>query len=189
MSLAERYGVLPFSLILLAIVGPAASEAFGHEEGVLTLDRAEVKAGAGLEVGGRDFTPATRFRLVLQGGLREYELLEARSDSAGAFLLDLSIPDTVEPGSYRLVAIAADGDIAASVDLSVLEAAPAAAEGAPRPEEAAPADSAKRPSPSAVEIELQRSWSGVEWFVIGLALGGALAGGAVLLRRSPAGTR
>lgn len=189
MSLPQRHCVLLLPLILQGLAGPGASDAFGHEEGVLTLDRAEVRAGAVLEVGGSDFTPVTRFRLVLQGGLREYELMEARSDGAGAFLLDLGIPDTVEPGSYRLVAIAPDGDIAGSVDLSVLEAAPEAAEETAAPAETGPMGEAGQPSPSAAEIGLERSWSRVEWFVIGLLLGGALAFGAALLRRQPTGTR
>lgn len=198
MNLNRRSDVSLLAIILLGVAGASPSDAFGHEKGVLTAARGEVSAGASLEVSGRDLTPATTFRLVLQGALREYQLTEVRSDSAGALSLDLVIPETVEAGSYRLVTLAPDGDVTASVDISVLEAAPGAA---PQPASEAVGDASQhahagsrgsegggQATPSAADLGLERSWSRVEWFVIGLLLGGALASGAALLRRPPAAT-
>jgi len=49
-----------------------------------------------------------------------------RTDSAGAFAALVLVPAVATPGAYRLVAVADDGDEVATLDVTVVAAAPAA---------------------------------------------------------------
>ncbi len=143
--------------------------------------RDRVEAGGELEVVGQRFSATTRYRLVLKGALSEHELGTAvETDADGGFDVRLSIPQEVEPGAYRLVAVAPDGDDAAEVDVEVLPAVTDSAS-SEAGQGAADAGSTTR-VPSAEELNIERRWTGVEWFVVGVLFGGALAGGIALYR-------
>ncbi len=75
------------------------------------------------------------------------------------------------------MAVAPDGDEAAVVELE-LEAAPISTAPGEQPQQ--PATHA---GPSAEPLNIERAWSGAEWFLLGALFGGALAGGIALLRR------
>jgi hypothetical protein len=158
----------------------SAGDAFGHEEGTITLAQPRATAGRALGVTGEKFTRNTSYTLVLKGALREYEITTVEADDAGAFALDMMIPADVAAGAYRLVVVAPDGDEVVNVDLEV-EAGPVEAE-EPAEEEAAAAHM-MRSTPSADELVIERRWSGAEWFLVGALFGAALVGGVVLLRR------
>ncbi len=145
------------ALALALAVGLSAVPARAHGDGVLRLARARATAGLELPVSGQEFSASTVFRLVLKGALREYELTTVESDAQGTFNLDLRIPATVQPGSYRLVAVAPDDDDAATVDLEV--------EAASAESEAAGAAAAETPMASADALVIERRRSGIEWFV------------------------
>lgn len=153
----------------------ASSAAAAHDEGVLNLASESVQAGTAVALAGEQFAAGT-YRLALKGALREYELGSIEIGADGTFSHSLAVPRDVEAGAYRLVIVASDGDEAAAVDLEVLAAAPAAMD---HSAEAA----AMSPQPSAEELAIERDWSGAEWFVVGVLFGGALVGGATLLRR------
>ncbi len=155
------------SVLAVMIVAMAASQARAHEKGVITLASGMAAAGSTLQVKGEKFSSSTQLRLVLRGALSEREIGSAETDAAGGFVIELEIPAGVEPGAYRLVAVAPDGDEVASADLEV---------------EAEPAASAM-PIPSAEELAIERRWSGFEWFVIGVLVGGAAVAGMFLYRR------
>ncbi len=101
------------------------------------------------------------------------------SDTAGSFEIQLELPAAAGPGSYRLVAVAPDGDEAAAVELE-LEAAPIRSSA---DEPAGTGAAQTHTGPSAEALNIERDWSGAEWFVLGALFGGALAGGLALLRR------
>ncbi len=157
----------------------APHEAGALHEAVLTLGSSTAAAGGTLRVTGAEFHSVTTYTLVLKGVLDEYEVGSAESDSEGRFTLELEIPDNVRPGAYRLVALEADGEEAASRDLTV-ESAPADVD--VESGEASPGDADANPMPRADELVIERRWSGFEWFVIGAALIGALAAGSLFYR-------
>lgn len=164
--------VLSFTAILLL-----AGKAHAHEEGVLTVGSSRVAAGSSLRISGEKFSRGASYELALKGGLREYRLGVAKADEGGRFGLDLTVPADVLPGAYRLVAVAADGDDAAGVDMEIGPAVPDAAS-------ASTADLAEHePVARADEMALERRWSDIEWFIAGLLLGVAAVGGVVLYRR------
>ena len=175
------------SVLAVMIVAMAASLARAHEKGVITLASGMVAAGSTLQVKGEKFSSSTQLRLVLRGALSEREIGSAETDAAGGFVIELEIPAGVEPGAYRLVAVAPDGDEVASADLEVDAARAVVPEsaGAEAQEQAAGAEpaAAAMPMPSAEELAIERRWSGFEWFVIGVLIGGAAVAGMFLYRR------
>jgi len=162
--------------LLLVLMWPA-DLARGHDEGVLTLAAPTASAGGSLSLSGEHFSAGTAYRLVLKGALRAYELGSVKASAEGTFTAALEVPESAPPGSYRLVAIAPDGDEAAEVDLE-LEAMPATAQSSESESSEAAAT-----GPSAEDLVVERRWSGFEWFVIGALFGGGLAAGIVLSRR------
>lgn len=169
---ARRLITLSLGAALAAHVSSRPARA--HEEGVITLASAAVAVGDDITVDGADFAHAASYKLVLRGGLREYELGVVETDSDGRFSVQLRIPGDVQPGPYRLAAIAPDGDEAATAELEV---GPARAETGSEP------GAERMPTARADELPIERQWSGFEWFVVGILFGGALVGGAVLYRR------
>ncbi len=176
---------IPLALAALSVLH-APSETAGApgalrvpHEAVLTLGSSTAEAGGTLRVSGVEFHSVTSYTLVLKGVLDEYEVGSAESDSEGRFTLELEIPDHVRPGAYRLVALEADGEEAASRDLTV---EPAPADVDVEAGEASPGDAHANPMPRADELVIERRWSGFEWFVIGAALIGALAAGTFFYR-------
>lgn len=173
---------------LLAAILPATAGAIlpsvVHEKAVLESSRSSVPAGAVLPLDGRDFGAGESYVLRLMGALREYDLGEVEADAEGLFSIELAIPGSVTPGTYQVVAVAPDGDVAARLDLTVLEAEAAEPEGA----EARPAgEAAHEVAPRvarADEMPIERSRSGLEWGVIGLLIGGAGGLGLGLIKKS-----
>ena len=179
--------------LLTAILPVAAGASFpaaagasfpsgAHEKAVLESSRSSVAAGAVLPLDGRDFGAGESYVLRLVGALREYELGEVEADAEGLFSIELAIPGSVVPGAYQVVAVAPDGDVAARLDLTVLEAEAAEPEGAKeRPAGEAAHDAAPRVA-RAGEMPIERSRSGLEWGLIGLLIGGAGGLGLGLMR-------
>jgi hypothetical protein len=155
-----------------------------HEKAVLESSRSSVPAGAVLPLDGRDFGAGESYVLRLVGALREYELGEVEADAEGLFSIELAIPGSVRPGAYQVVAVAPDGDVAARLDLTVLEAEAAEPEEADeRPAGEAAHEGAPRVA-RADDMPIERSRSGLEWGIIGLLIGGAGGLGLGLLKRS-----
>jgi hypothetical protein len=168
--------------VALAVVGVATTPALAHEDAVLASNQSSVGAGTALTVRGSDFTAEESYKLRLLGALTEYDLVEVKADTAGAFALDVAIPLEARPGAYQVVAIAPDGDAVARLDVTVLEAAATPMESMQSPragEEMAHSEQMAR----AEEISIERNRSGIEWGFIGLIVGGAGGLGIGLLGR------
>lgn len=182
MKRSSRYIALTLTTLLAAQLTPSSVRA--HEEGVLTLSSPTAREGSTLTVKGADFSRLTAYVLVLKGALRSFELGRVTSDTAGSFEIELSLPAAANPGSYRVAALAPDGDEVSVVDLEI-EAAPVSLV---KEEEPGGEVAGAHAGPSAEPLNIERDWSGVEWFVLGTLFGGALAGGLALLRRAGAET-
>lgn len=165
--------VTGLAVALLSLLAPQID---GHEKGVLKLATRQLVPGDSVRFTGERFGRRAALKIELVGIGGRTQLAEVRTDSVGSLLGALAVPAILAPGSYCIVAIAADGDEVASVDVSVVAARASAPMSSHVPEENAP---------TARPLVLARARSP-------LVTGGALAiialtfvGGAMLLRRSP----
>jgi hypothetical protein len=163
--------------LLACFAVSATLGAAAHPEAALKSDVTSVRAGTAWPVRGEKFAADQKVQLALQGALAAYKLREVQAAGDGTFTLSLDIPAEVRPGTYRLVALADDGDAVAKLDVTV---EPAAAPVAMAEHEMAAEGGAVA---RADELPIQRSRSGAEWGVIGLLIGLAGGFGLTLLRR------
>lgn len=162
-------------LASLAAATFLASPLHAHEEGVLRVASRSLAAGDSVRVVGEHFSKRSSIRLVLEGVAGRIDLVTVKTDSAGAFSLVVGIAADQTPGAYRLVALADDGDVAASLDVAVAAAAtgPVAA------------DPPAMEPPTAASLDLPRAHSPfVTWSVLA-GIGLSLGLGLTLLRRPP----
>lgn len=146
--------------VLLLSVG-IASPVAAHDEGVLKTATRQLTAGDSVNVTGEKFGAASTLKLFLVGVTGRIGLPDVKADASGAFSITVLIPAEAAAGAYRLVAIAADGDEAAGLDLSVSEARQVV----PEHDVAEPTHAEE---PSDVPLELVRARSS-------LATGGAIS--------------
>jgi len=172
---------------MLAVLLWTAAPTAVHDEGVLESDQTSVAARGEIAVRGKEFEEEETYTLRLLGALNEYDLGSVKSDGEGRFHLDILIPADVRPAEYQIVAIAADGDVGARLDVTVSAAvragAEAAAEHADEHDEMADMD---EHGATAEEITIERDRSGIGWAVIGLLIGAAGGLGIGLGRRRAA---
>ncbi len=175
-------------VVLTGILALLGAPVLAHEEGVLRLGSNEVGIGGQLEVRGEKLPKSAALRLELRGTLETFPLAEVRTDARGLFEAKLAVPVEARAGSYTVVALAPDGDIAARAELAVVTAGPAVA----------PADgmaeheghSAMNTSPGATEVphptaeimKLPVHTTGSELAVIVGIITLSVAGGVALLR-------
>ncbi len=173
-----------FLLFLLLWTVPAVA----HEKAVLSSPESSVTAGGILTLRGSDFGKDETYRLKLTGALTEYDLGEVTADRAGVFSVEIQLPRGVRSGTYRVIAVAPDGDEVASLDLTVAGSSPPP--GAEAEHKLAvqdtPEHSAQTPAARADEMPIQRPRSGIEWGIIGLLVGLSGGLGVSLLRVSRA---
>lgn len=154
-----------------------------HEEGVLKLATRTLVAGETVPVKGGKFTGNSPLALALVGMAGRLSLATVRSDSTGAFAASVVVPREAPAGSYRLVAVAEDGDEVASLDVTVSAAATADHASMPGHE------GMEMDEPSSEPLALDRARSPlVTWSVV-TGIGLAVVGGVVLLRRPAADAR
>lgn len=168
-----------FRLVLALLLGVAAP-AFAHEKGVIQLASKAVSIRGELGITGAKLPKNAELRLELRGALEQFPLGIVRTDTAGAFTATLAIPDEVGTGSYAVIALAPDGDVAARAELVVTAAAAEAAagmagmEGMQMPGEA--------PHATAEMMVVPVTTGTLEWGVIGAFVLLSFLGGAALLR-------
>lgn len=111
-------------LVVLGLVALLGAPGVGraHEEGVIHLGTRTPVVGQELDMRGEKFSPSTVLRLELRGPLATLPLAEVRTDSVGAFRTASSLPREATPGLYTIVALAPDGDEAASAELAIIVA-------------------------------------------------------------------
>lgn len=179
------------AMVLVALMTMTLLGAAVHPEATLKSSVSTVQAGASMPLTGEEFVANQTVKLALRGALAEHELPDAKTDGDGKFSVGLQVPSDVRPGVYRLVALADDGDVVASLDLTVEAAAPAAI-----PHDAADHDmGAAGGTPDggmameawADALPIERSRTGMEWGAIGLLIGLSAGLGLHLLRAGESG--
>lgn len=163
--------------LLAASLAWPLTRAAAHEKGVLKLPSRELAPGDSVRVAGEQFGARTELRLVLVGAAGRITLGTVRTDTAGAFATRLEIPSDAALGPYRLLALAPDGDEAATFDVALVPR-PASHGHTTNPEAAA------RPSPEPLDLERARSPAVTAGALLGIAV--ALIGWIALLRRGTA---
>ncbi len=155
-------------------VGPASAL---HPEGTLKLADRRLVPGSAVRVGGEKFARGGTLELVLVGVAGRMSLRDATADSVGGFSVAVEVPADLALGSYRLVAVAPDGDDVATLNVELV---------APTEEETAAEARREAPVATAEPLALDRATS--PW-VTGGAVAGiliALVAGGVLIRQPKA---
>ncbi len=146
-----------------------------HPEGVLKLSDRQLVQGSTVQIGGEKFSRNGNLDLVLVGVAGRFTLGKVTADSVGGFESSFEIPADLEVGSYRLVALASDGDEVASLNVDLL--------GQPEAELTDGSGLGEKEGPSAEPLAVDRA--GRPWVtggaVVGIVL--ALVAGGMLLRR------
>lgn len=107
-----------FSLLTL-VTAPGIA----HEKGIIRLASNEVPVGGELGLRGEKLPKSAALRLELRGSLETFTLAAVRTNAAGRFQARLPLPAEARAGSYTVVALASDGDVAARAALVITAAA------------------------------------------------------------------
>jgi len=163
--------------LTLAVAVPA----YPHGGGVIRVASKQVAVGGAFAVTGEKLEKNAELRLELRGVLDNYPIGRVHSDGNGKLSASISIPPAIPVGAYTLVAIAADGDVAARTDLAVGPAADVTAskEGMPHMPTGMPGMQA-----SAEMMKIERTTTPGEWAIIVTLILLSFAGGAFLLARA-----
>lgn len=164
------------ALIALASLGPRTL--FAHEEGVIRLGAPTAAPGDTLEILGEKLPRSATVRLELRGALETYLLGRVTTAASGAFEIHVPIPAEAQPGLYRVVAVAPDGDEVARAELVIAEVAATPPAEMPLGHAMATAE----------EMELPLDLTPVEWAVIGVFVALFALGGVLLLSERQKGT-
>jgi hypothetical protein len=166
---------------LLGLLSLLTAPGIAHEKGIIRLASKEVPAGGELGIRGEKLPKSATLRLELRGTLETFSLGEVRTNATGRFQARLPLPAQARAGSYTVVAVAADGDVAARATLVIFAAAaPAHAMGH------GPADSplamTESPHPTAEMMKLTVATTGPEQAAILAIIVASFGGGLILLR-------
>lgn len=173
----------PLGFLLAVMV--TASPLFAHGGGSVRLASGQVAAGGSVKMTGEKLGKGERFRIELRGVLNNYPAGSVQSTDAGVVTADVAVPATVRPGSYTLVLLAADGDVAARTEVSINVPAPAGAPNAPAHDMGAMGMAEMSAMTATADMmDVDVNTTPLEWTVIGVVLLGSIAGGAFLLLRS-----
>lgn len=182
------------SLVAVITSIPAATiaaDARRHPEGTLKLAERQLVAGSSVPIGGEKFAVHGKLELLLVGVAGRFRLGDVTADSVGAFTESFEIPADLDVGAYRLVAVAADGDEVASLNVELLAESPASAEGGGHAEDdrghaedghSHDAESAED-APTDEPLILDRAGSPWVWGGAAVGIIIALVGGGLLLRK------
>ena len=168
--------------IALGLILTLAAPAVAHEKGVLKLASKVLTAGDSLPVAGEKFAHKDELTIVLINVAGRRELGTAPTDSAGKFTRMFFVPPGTQPGQYRLVAEAIDGDEVATLDVVVQPHAPPTPMGA-MPGSATHEGMSMEAHPTGTPLQLMRARSRVGMWVAGVLIMACVAAGAVLLRQ------
>jgi hypothetical protein len=159
--------------------------AFAHEKGVITLGAKQLAPGGELVIRGAKLGKGSSVRLELRGALATFNFGRVRVDTAGKFEQRVTVPVDARPGEYKVVAVAADGDVAAEANLIVaaaVVAAPATTDTHARMENMPGMGATGGPHATAEAMDVPVATTPAGWLVIAASILLAALGGLVLLR-------
>ncbi len=164
-----------------------AIPAYPHGGGVLRLATVNVAGGGTVALTGEKLEKNAYLALELRGTLDNYPVARVRADAAGKFSTNLTLPPSIPGGAYTLVAIAADGDVAARTNIVI--GSPPGGSGTPMPgmqgnQGMNTEQQVSGPHATAEMMELKMTTTPAEWAVIAMLILLSLGGGAWFLARS-----
>ncbi len=165
-------------LTLLALLVLAADPLLAHGKGRLKLGSQHLMVGGTVELTGTEFAKRETFTILLVGAAGRTELGTVKSDSAGKFVITVTVPAATAPGNYRIALEASDDDEVASADAMVM------GESVATLDEHAGNQHAGGEMPSHEPLQLARARSPLVTGGAVTAIIAALALGGVLLRRN-----
>lgn len=176
------------SVVLLFLL---TREAAAHGKGTIVLGAKTVGVGGELSVQGMKLPKGASLLLQLRGSLQTYALGNVSTDDEGRFNAHFVLPAAARVGSYAVVVVAGDGDIAARADLAITAAANVA-----QPEPSAMAGMAgmagmpnmSGPHASAEALDIPVRTSRLEWIAIIAIIALSMGAGVALLRSAKAAT-
>ena len=169
--------------LLLVTVAPA----YPHGGGLIRLASMKVAGGGTVALTGEKLEKASDLALELRGTLDNYPVGRVRTDRVGRFTTNLTLPPNIPGGAYTLVAIAADGDVAARTDIEIGSAAGGSGTimpGMAGNEGMHTETQVSGPHATAEMMQLKRTTTPGEWGVIGVVTLLSFAAGGWLLSRS-----
>lgn len=114
------------SILALALLVTISAPAIAHPKGTIRLASKQLGVGGELVLRGESLPKNETLRLQMRGTLETFPLAEVRTNATGAFQARLALPMEARMGSYTVVVLASDGDVAAQAELLVVAgAAPA----------------------------------------------------------------
>lgn len=167
-------------LLALGFAASTTRPLFAHGKGVLTIGTKQAAAGDTLHARGSKLAEGAGYRIELRAALKTYPFGRVRTDTSGSFELPIALPADAPPGSYVLVAIAADGDVSAEAEflLTPTGSGSTAMKGMP----GMPGMPGMDMSATAAMMDVPRHTTAAEMAAIVLLLAGAAAAGLMLLR-------
>ena len=111
------------SILALALLVLISAPAHAHPKGTIRLANKQLGVGGELVLRGESLPKNETLRLQLRGTLETFPLAEVRTNATGAFQARLALPLEARIGSYTVVVLASDGDVAAQAELLVVAAA------------------------------------------------------------------
>lgn len=174
-------------LVAATLVLASSMPAGAHGTGAIHLASKQVPVGGDLVLKGEKLGANQELRLELRGILDNYPVGLVRTDAKETFAARLPLPPHVPSGAYSLVAIAADGDVAARADLVVTPTGPAADTGnmAGMPGMAGHGMQEMSGAHATAEMmKLDHVTTPGEWLIIALCILLSVGAGAFLLAKS-----
>lgn len=167
----------------LALLLGSSSPAYAHGGGVLRVASKQIASGGTIVMTGEKMGNNTSMKAELRGILDNYPLGSVRATPTGTLSVSLTVPPTVPVGTYTLVLVAEDGDVAGRAEVTVGPpgAAGAAASGMPHMSGAMPEMPEMTATGEMMKLDIKTSTG--EWAVIAaLVLLSFGAGGALLAK-------
>lgn len=174
-------------LVAAALLLVTAIPAYPHGGGVIRLATTNVPGAGTVALTGEKLEKNSNLALELRGTLDNYPVGRVRTDPAGKFSTDLTLPPSIPGGAYTLVAIASDGDVAARTNIVI--GSPPGGSGTPMPGMQGNAgmhteQQVSGPHATAEMMQLKMTTTPAEWTVIVTLILSSIVGGAWLLARS-----
>ncbi len=173
------------ALGVLALLSASPSLGYAHGTGVLRVASKQVALRGTIEMSGEKLGANASLKAELRGVLDTYPIGNVKTTKSQTLAARLVLPPSVPSGTYALVLIAEDGDVAGRTELIIgpLAAAVAAAEGmAHMVGGEAGGMAGMEATGEMMEVAVHTSFA--EWAAIVVLVSLSFAGGVSLLVRS-----
>ncbi len=167
-----------------ALSAGSALPAYAHGGGVLRVASKQIASGGTIVMRGEKMGNNANMKAELRGVLDNYPLGNVRATPTGTLSASLTVPPTVPVGTYTLVLVAEDGDVAGRAEVMVGPpgAAEAVASGMPHLSGAMPEMPEMTATGEMMKLDIKTSAG--EWAAIAALVLLSFGAGAALLAKS-----